>query len=67
MRGKDSPEDRRRQVAEDVRRAAGYMEAIVQQARRLDMAVPGAIVVCVDTWRGWYRALDRQAGERAAD
>jgi hypothetical protein len=63
MRGKDSPEDRRRQVADDVRRISGYMQSVVEQARRLDMAVPGAVVVCVDTWRGWYRNLDRRAGE----
>jgi hypothetical protein len=62
MRGKDSPEDRRRRVADDVRRTAGYMQSVVEQARRLDMAMPGAIVICVDTWRGWYRTLDRRAG-----
>jgi hypothetical protein len=67
MRGKISPEDRRRRVADDVRRTAGYMEAVVEQARRLDMAVPGAIVVCVDTWRGCYHALDRRAGESRPD
>ena len=39
------------------------MQSVVEQARRLDMTVPGAIVVCVDTWRGWYRSLDRRAGE----
>jgi hypothetical protein len=58
-----SAQDDRRRLADDVRRTAGYMEAVVTRARRLDVAVPEAIAVCVDTWRGWYRSLDRRAGE----
>jgi hypothetical protein len=67
MRGKDSPEDRRRRVVDDVRRTAGYMQSVVEQTRRLDMAVPSAIVVCIDAWRGWHRSLDRRAGEGRPD
>jgi hypothetical protein len=55
-----SKEDPRARLADDIRRAAGYMEAIVAQAERLDMPVPQAIHTCVAVWRGWFRALDRR-------
>ena len=46
-----------------MRRTAGYMDAVVARARALDVTVPEAIAVCVDTWRGWVRSMDRRAGE----
>lgn len=49
-------------LADDVRRTAGYMEAVVTRARRLDVAVPEALTVYIATWRGWFRGLDRRAG-----
>jgi hypothetical protein len=58
-----SAADAERRLADDVRRTAGYMEAVVNAARRLDVTVPEAIAVCVDTWRGWVRSIDRRAGE----
>jgi hypothetical protein len=58
-----SAADAERRLADDVRRTAGYMEAVVNAARRLDVTVPEAIAVCVDTWRGWVRSMDRRAGE----
>jgi len=58
-----TPEDERRELADDVRRTAGYMQAVVDRARRLDVPVSEALVVCVDAWRGWFRTLDRRGGE----
>ena len=52
-----------RELAEDVRRTAGFMESVVTRARRLQVTVPPAVEVCVDTWRGWVRSMDRRAGE----
>jgi hypothetical protein len=58
-----SAADAQRRLADDVRRTAGYMDAVVTRARALDVTVPEAIGVCVDTWRGWVRSMDRRAGE----
>jgi hypothetical protein len=58
-----SAADAERRLADDVRRTAGYMDAVVTRARALDVAVPEAIAVCVDTWRGWFRGMDPRAGE----
>jgi hypothetical protein len=52
---RDDPE---REVLDDIRRTAGYMESVLARARRLDMAVPGAMAACVDLWRAWVRTLD---------
>ena len=52
--------DERRELADDIRRVVGYMEAIVTKARRLDEGIPRAIDICVDVWRGWFRVLDRR-------
>lgn len=49
-RDRSSP-DAERRLADDVRRTAGYMDAVVTRARALDVTVPEAIAVCVDTWR----------------
>jgi hypothetical protein len=54
MREKRNPE---RELAEDVRRCAGLMEAVVERGRRLNLA-PEAMAACVDLWRAWVRALD---------
>jgi hypothetical protein len=53
-----TPEDDRRELLGDIRRTAGYMESVISRARRLDVAVPEAMVACVDLWRSWVRALD---------
>jgi hypothetical protein len=61
---KDNPRpDQRRVVADDARRTVGYMAAVIDRARRADISVPPAIETCVETWRGWFRAMDRRAGE----
>jgi hypothetical protein len=55
---KHNREDERRTLLhDDIRRCAGYMESIIQEARRLDVTVPSALVVCTDAWRGWHRSL----------
>ena len=53
----------RRELADDVRRTAGYMEAVLRRARMAELTVPPAVSVCLDTWRGWYRSMDRKGGE----
>jgi hypothetical protein len=58
-----SAADAERRLADDVRRTAGYIDAVVTRARRLNVTVPEAIAVCADTWRGWVRSMDRRAGE----
>ena len=58
-----TPENDRRRLADDVRRTAGYMEAVVTHARRLNVPAPPAVSACVDLWRGWGRSIDRRAGE----
>jgi hypothetical protein len=45
------------QLGDDIRRCAGYMQSIIETARRLDVTVPSALVVCTDAWRGWHRSL----------
>lgn len=54
-------DERRTQLVDDIRRCAGYMQSIIESARRLDVNVPSALVVCTDAWRGWSRTLARQA------
>jgi hypothetical protein len=39
------------------------MRTIVEEARRLDMAVPPAVVLTVDLWSGWNTALDSRREE----
>jgi hypothetical protein len=58
---KSRRDDARRRLLEDIDRAHGYMSVIVEEARRLRVDVPGAIVVCVDNWSGWHRSLARRA------
>jgi len=50
-------DERRTQLQDDIRRAAGYMQSIIETARRLDVAVPPGLVVTVELWRGWHRSL----------
>ena len=33
------------------------MESIVNEARRLEVEVPPALVVSVELWRHWHRSL----------
>jgi hypothetical protein len=50
-------ERQRQQLGDDIRRCAGFMQTIIEEARRLDVTVPSALVVCTDAWRGWHRSL----------
>jgi hypothetical protein len=50
-------------VAELIRRTVGFMAAVVAEAEKHDLPVPPAVESCVDLWRGWFRSMDRQAGE----
>lgn len=58
MRRKNNHGDElRTQLQDDIRRCSGYMLAIVQTARGLDVSVPPGIVVCCEAWSGWHRSL----------
>jgi hypothetical protein len=52
-----SGDELRSQLQDDIRRCSGFMQAIVQVARGLDIDVPPGIVVCCDAWSGWHRSL----------
>jgi hypothetical protein len=54
-------DDACRRLLEDIGWAHGYMVVIIAEARRLDLAVPPAVVLCADNWRGWHRRLARRA------
>jgi hypothetical protein len=56
-------EDRHARLAEDVRRTAGYMAAVVQDAERLKVSVPELALGCVSAWRRWARHLAGQRDE----
>ncbi len=49
--------DRRDLLREEVRRCAGWMAIIVEDAERLDLPVPGPARGCVRTWRTWGEHL----------
>jgi hypothetical protein len=51
-------DDPRARLAQDVRRTAGYMAAIVEDASRLGVPVPDLAAGCVNAWRRWGRHLE---------
>jgi hypothetical protein len=63
MTEEDDRQDDPRRLVADAQRAADYMEEVVGRARALGLPAPGALDICVDAWRGWYRTLDRRGGE----
>jgi len=53
--------ERRRQLADDLRRVAGLLEACRTAARRLRLPVPPNLDTCLETLREWshsVRSLD---------
>jgi hypothetical protein len=54
-------EDRGARLADDVRRAAGFMAFVLQDAERLKVPIPELAYGCVSAWRRWTRHLIWQA------
>jgi hypothetical protein len=50
-------QDPRRRLADDARRAAGYMEAVTADAKRLGAELPEATLACLTVWRHWSARL----------
>jgi hypothetical protein len=59
MQGESTADDNRRRqhLFGDIERCAAYQRTIIEEARRLDVMVPSALVVCTEAWRGWHRTL----------
>jgi hypothetical protein len=45
--------EQRAQLADDVRRLAGFADAAVDKAARLGAEVPEGVVACTVVWRHW--------------
>ena len=57
MRWRRHDDDERVQLAEDVRRLAGFADAAVDKAARLGAEVPEGVAACPVVWRHWARRL----------
>ena len=49
--------EQRAQLADDVRRLAGFADAAVKTATRLGADVPDGVVACTVVWRHWAGRL----------
>jgi hypothetical protein len=50
-------DDERVQLADDVRRLAGFADAAVEKATRLGAEVPEGVAACPVVWRSWAGRL----------
>ena len=50
-------QDPKIRLADDARRAAGYMDAVVTDARRQGAELPEATLACVTVWWHWAARL----------
>jgi hypothetical protein len=50
-------DDPRARLADDIRRTAGLMAAVVADAERLRVTVPERALDCASAWRRWARRL----------
>ena len=57
MRGQNREQERRRLLADDVRRLGGFGDFAVQEAKHLDAPVPEEVDQCITTWRMWAGVL----------
>jgi hypothetical protein len=57
MFGKDANDERRRLLADDVRRLAGLADFAVGEADYLGAEVPEDVALCVAAWRHWAGKL----------
>jgi hypothetical protein len=56
MRRPSLDDEQRGQLADDVRRLAGFADATVDKATRLGAEVPEGVVACPVVWRRWGAA-----------
>jgi hypothetical protein len=59
-------DEKRLQLADDLRRVAGLLEACVVAARRLRLPVPPNVGVCLETLREWHRSVRDLPGDSDA-
>jgi hypothetical protein len=58
VRDKPTPEEeRRQQLADDLRRIAGFASAVVGEATELGLEVPEETAQCIATLFGWSQRL----------
>ena len=50
-------QDPRARLADDARRAAGYMGVVAADAKRQGAELPEATLACVKVWRHWAARL----------
>jgi hypothetical protein len=53
--------DRRAELADDVRRLAGFADAAVDKAARLGAEAPDSVAACMTAWRHWAGRLAQWA------
>jgi hypothetical protein len=53
--------EQRGQLADDVRRLAGFADAAVETATRLGAEMPEGVVACTVVWRHWAGRLAQWA------
>jgi hypothetical protein len=51
------PDERRQQVADDLRRIVGYLTVIVAEAEHLDLPVPANAPEILASLEAWHRQL----------
>jgi hypothetical protein len=56
-------DQRRAQLADDVRRLAGFADAAADTARRLGAEVPEGVAACAVVWHHWAWRLAEWASE----
>jgi hypothetical protein len=56
--------EQRAQLADDVRRLAGFADAAVQTATRLGADVPEGVAACALVWHHWARRFAEWARDR---
>jgi hypothetical protein len=57
MRKRDRRPDPRRVLADDARRAVGYLEAVLADARRLGVEPEEGVGACATVWRAWAERI----------
>ena len=57
MSWRSHDDEQRVQLADDVRRLAGFADAAVDKATSLDAEVPEGVAACTTAWRHWATRL----------
>jgi hypothetical protein len=61
-----SPEERRQQVHDDLRRTIGFLTAVVAEAEHLGLPVPANAPELLANLDAWQAQLSRASGSRSA-